>query len=168
MTEKQILKATADVVLNKVIEIQVDIIKPTFFQKIKKQTEVKFKVRRASLSTLVFFSDNMLDLESETEKGQIKGISEQIKSICVDAKTAVKLIAILLLNTDEEPDSSIQTFLLKNLDTLDFYGLLMRLIEHSRLENFLNSIILLKGMSLLKTEEMIAFENNVSMTRLED
>ncbi|WP_231464672.1 hypothetical protein [Pedobacter sp. Leaf132] len=167
MDEIQNLKRTGDVILNKTIDVEFDIVKPTLIEKIRNKKVRVFKVRRACLDTLLLFSNLTLDIitESSTEK---KTLAEHLKAISCDVKLTVTLIAILLLNTNELPVKKLEKWLLRNLDNEDFYKTLVILVDHSRIENFLNSIILLKGMSLLKTEEMIAFENIVSGMLSED
>ena len=167
MDEKEVLKKTADVVLNKFLDIEFDIVKPTKEEFENNQTVKVFKVRRSCLDTLIFFSSLILDFKTDTATKEHGSFSDHLKAICDDGALAVRLIAILLLNTSELPDNKLEKWLLSNLDTDDYYKTLLILVAHSHLENFMNSIILTKGMSLLKTEEMIAFENTVSGTLLE-
>lgn len=162
MNEIEILKQKASIINDKCINVEIDIVKPSFEEKLLNRKTRTFLVRRACLATLIFFSDLALSLKTEYGDTGEKTIADQIKAICSDAKVAVRMIAILLLDIDQEPDAEITRFLLKNLDTDEFDRVLTILLDHSRVENFMSSIILIKGMSLLKTKEMIAFDNQIS------
>ncbi|WP_316851158.1 hypothetical protein [Pedobacter agri] len=159
MNEKDILKKVANVVTNREIEIEIEIVKPSLIDRIKKRKVKVFKVRRACLSTLLFLSNIILELKTNPDDSKTDKASGVLKAIGDDAKLTVKIIGALLLNSDKSPGYFLEKFLLDNLDTLEQRYILYKLIDHSRLENFLSSIILMKGMSLLKTEEMIASEN---------
>jgi len=168
MNEIDLLKRTAHVVNDKYIDIEIDIIKPTILERVFHKTKRVYTVRRACLATLISFSELALSLKTAYGGPEDQSISEQLKAICTDALIAVKMIAMLLLDTDEEPSNKDVRFLLKNLDNDDYHKTLMILVDHSRIENFMNSIILVKGMSLLKTKEMIAFDNKISGESLEE
>lgn len=162
MNEIELLKRKAAIINDKCIDVEIDIVKPSFSEKLTRTKIRTFSVRRACLATLIFFSELALSLKTEYGETGEKSIADQIRAICTDAKVAVKMIAILLLDLDQEPNEEITRFLLKNLDTDEFDRILTILLDHSRVENFMNSIILIKGMSLLKTKEMIAFDNQIS------
>lgn len=162
MNEIELLKRKAAIINDKCISVEVDIKKPTWLDKINKRKTRAFSVPRACLATLIYFSELALSLKTEYGESSDKTIAEQLKAISSDAKLAVKMIAILLLDIDHEPDEDITRFLLKNMDTEEYDAVLTILLDHSRVENFMNSIILIKGMSLLKTKEMIAFDNQIS------
>lgn len=159
MNEKDILEKVASVVTNREIDIEIEIVKPSIIDRIKKRKVRVFKVRRACLSTLLFLSELILQLKTEPDDSDNDNTSSAIKAIGNDGRIAARIISILLLNTDKNPGYLFEKWLLDNLDTMEQRYLLFKLIDHSRLENFLSTIILMKGMSLLKTEEMIASEN---------
>jgi len=162
MEEKQILKDISRAINDKHFDVEIDIVKPSFIQRLRKEKVKLFSVRRACLSTLLTFGEIVLDFKTNYYKDATFTASQMVEAVCTDARVAVKAIAILLLNTENKKNSSLERFLLKNLDSDDCRHILLRLIEHSKMENFISSIILVKGMSLLKTEEMIAFENKIS------
>lgn len=155
MNNTDILKKTDSVINNKWITISVDIRKQNWLDKLLEKSAVKeFRVIRASLGTLINFSSKTLDLTAQ-DKVDFASI---IKSICANGKLLAECIAILIEDTQYEPTEDFVDFLLTNIDAEDSKAILATLIEHSKVEDFMSSTILITGMSLLKTEELIAFE----------
>lgn len=155
MADKILLKRTAEVLNDAPLFIEIDVKNYTFWHKLFKQPKTKiFEVKRATLGTLINFSNALVDIEQPTEQTQtIQGI---IGLICNNGAQAVKAIAILLENTHTNPTLSIQDFISENFTPEDYKTVLTFLIEHNKIEDFMISIIFLKGMSLMKTEEIIA------------
>lgn len=144
--------------LDRQTRIEIDINKRTFLDKLFKRPPIKvFYVNRACLSTLIYFSELTLSISDPEETFQ-KGLPAMIASLANDGPLALKVIAILLLDTDQEPSRSLVKFLGRNLDVFDTKILLTQLLSHSHVEDFMSTTILIRKMSLLKTEELIAFE----------
>ncbi|WP_131535456.1 hypothetical protein [Pedobacter nototheniae] len=161
MNEKDILRQVANVATNREIDIEIDIVKPSILDRLRKRKSKVFKVRRSCLSTLLYLSELILELKTEIDTSEKNNVAKILKAFGDDAALTVKIIGVLILNTNQLPPYCLTKFLLKNLDAVEQKYLLYKLIDHNRLEDFLSSIILMKGMSLLKTEEMIASENEV-------
>lgn len=158
------LKNKADLLLDRKTTIEIDIRKRTFIDRLLKRPTTKvFHVNRACLSTLIYFSKLTLDI-SKPEETFDKGLPELIQTLLNDMPLAIRIMALLIEDTDKEPSRRLVKFLGKNLDTLDQKALMIVLLGHSRIDAFMTTTILIRKMSLLKTEELIAFEKKQEKT----
>jgi hypothetical protein len=162
--EKDLLKRKARLLTNKQSRLEIDITKPTFFERLFKRPTIKvFFVNRACLSTLAFFSELTLDLTPPDETYE-KGMPAMIASLMTDIPLTIRIIGVLIEDTDQEPSESIKKFIGKNLNIQETKSLLTELLLLSRIEDFMSTTILMRKMSLLKTEELIAFEKEHDKT----
>jgi hypothetical protein len=156
--EINVLKRTADVVTDRMAQIEIPVKKLSWFDKLLKRPEVRvFEVRRACFGAMINFSGRVLAIHNV---GNPKTISlhDLIKAIGADGDTMIACLAILIEDTSREPRAATVNFLRDNIDNVDARAILAFLMSHSRYEDFLSSIILVKGMSLMEPEEMIAPE----------
>lgn len=155
MDDKIILRRTADVLNHASLFLEIDIKKYTFWHKLfKKPKKETLEIKRATLGTLINFSSVVVGIKKPIEQEQT--IDAIVEQICYNGAKAVKAIAILLENTHKNPTLSIKKFIRKNFEPEDYKEVLLFLIKHNKIEDFMISIIFLKGMSLMKTEEIIA------------
>lgn len=162
MDNTNTLKLTSDVITDRFTEIEIDVTHPSFFDKILKRPAVRvFLVRRACLGALICFSKKVQTL---TTHDQNVSMATLVNSLPKDGRILAELIAILIADSENGPRKSLVRFLRRNLDVADAQQVLTHLLDHARIENFLHSIVFIKGMSLLKTNEMIASEANASVT----
>ncbi len=168
MNEVDILKRTADVVTDRMIQVEVPIAKRSLIDKILKRPDTRvFDIRRACLGCLINFSGQVLAISGVENLAEMN-VAKIISAVASDGNTMVRCLAILIENTENEPSLELVRFIRRNLDLPDMKAVLVHLLNHSRFEDFMSSIILVKGMSLLKPEEMIAPEKIVSGAPLEE
>jgi hypothetical protein len=156
--DKHILQHKVAALTEQPLTIDIDIRKRTLIDwLLRRPVKKEFEVRPTRLSTLIYFSDLTSRLTDPGET-QGKGLPALVASISNDGRLMFRILALLIEDTDKEPSKRLQKLLADNITITDAKILLMQLIEFSSITDFMSTTILIRKMSLLKTKELIAFE----------
>ena len=146
-------KRISQVINEEPFVFEVDIKKRTWLQKlvkIKKTCQV-FTVYPPTLGTMIKVSAEIEKIQGVKEMFEQKDFASLLRYFSVNGEAVVNILALYIGNKIR-----LKSFIKDNITTTECSNLLMKLIEFSKLQDFLITIILTKGMSLTKTEEIIA------------
>lgn len=147
--EKALLHKTAEAVLEKGVTIEVDILHPTWWQRLRKQTKRKFIIKPAMLATLVNISNEFLGVEVDlTDRNNILQIVQQLA--VKESYRLAKVIAYAITNSREEPEKELIDFVYYNFEVAELQKIVAIVLDKINYSSFLNSIILIKGTNILE------------------
>jgi len=147
----------SDIVNGKTLTIELDIINPTWWQKLRRQTKMVYKVRQPSLGVLEqigALSDRIKRVEQTSEV-----LPMMFSRLQNDARTQIEILACLF-ESKAYPSQSVKDIISENIRPNEALSLISNLFEFANLSDFINSTILMKGMGLTKSEEIIAPQEN--------
>lgn len=143
----------ADIVNGRTLTVEVDVINPTWWQKLRKKTKLVYEVRQPSLGVLE---------QIGALSGRIKSVEQTAEVLPMifgrlqnDAKAQIEILACLF-ESKAYPSQSVKNIISKNILPNEALSLISNLFEFANLSDFINSTILMKGMGLTKSEEIIA------------
>ena len=104
--------------------------------------------------TLLRISKEVNDIKFNSEE-KLEGvnlIAKAFESALSDTQCLINVLALAITNSEKRPGEKLKKFLLENLTTAQMMKILMMVVNQLNVNDFLNSIILVKGMSLVKGE----------------
>lgn len=155
MSQNDILNKAADTLLEKPIEIVLNVNNQGIFHKMHILPKSrKFHIKPITLGNLVRISQSLLEVEFNTQAEDIW--TESLKAVQQHAKKMVMVTAYAIHGKRSEPPTRLISFLEDNLNARELNQVLMVVISQMNITDFMTSIISIKGMSLLKKGSMIA------------
>lgn len=143
--EKTAFSQTADALLENTITIYVDILKPTWWQRLRNQTRRSFQIQPSSLATLVKISKELLSIDIP----EVSNMMELTQKLMVaHSVTMAKIIAYAIVNSRDEPPESLIDFLRYNLTAKEMSTVAKYVFEQMDITSFTTSIVSIKGLSL--------------------
>lgn len=148
MDETQVLSQVADTILSKPITFEIDILHPSYLQKIRKKTKRSFKIMPSTLGTMIKISKEFLSVEV----GEITNenfFSTNYKLITEHARRMARVVSFAVVNNKDDPPDSLISFFENNLTSKELSNLVNIIINQMDVVNFLKSIISAKGVNIL-------------------
>jgi len=133
--------------------LEVDVKKRTWLQKLlklKRSVRV-FTVYPPTLGVMIKVSAEIEKIQGSEEMLKYKDFASILRYLAVNGEAIINILSLYLGG-----GLGLKAFLKNNITSTESAALLARLVEFSKLEDFLASIILTKGMSLTNTEGIIA------------
>lgn len=147
--EKAQLSKTAEAVTDQATTIEVDILHPTLWQRIRKQKKKTFKLQPATLGTLVKISKELLSIEvDEADKGNWMVLSQKLMH--AHSNRLAKVIAIAIVNSKEDPPKSLIDFIEYNMTAKEMATVAAHVLDKMDIRSFVSSIISIKGVNILE------------------
>ncbi|MEO6610747.1 MAG: hypothetical protein ABIT05_01400 [Chitinophagaceae bacterium] len=153
---KQTLEQVADTVLENTVTFEIIILPQTpvhrWLQKVGWIPAKKnFVIKPIVLGSLLKISDLLLSIDLEQlQKG--KGYLEtSYHLVSRHTDTMVRVIAIAIQNTRQEPSGSLMSLLRNNLSSKELMTLLSLVLKQMDLQNFIASIISIRGLNVLES-----------------
>lgn len=147
--DKTLLKKTADAVLEKGVTLEVDILHPTWLQRLRKQTKRTFIIKPASLATLVNISNEFLGVEVDlTDRNNILKIVQQLA--VKESYRLAKVIAYAITNSRQDPSKELIDFVYYNFEVAELQKVVALVVDKIHYSSFLNSIVSIKGTNVLE------------------
>lgn len=158
------LKKESATLNEKKLSVEIDVLRRSWIDRILRRPAVRtFIVKQPPIGVLEEIGALVCDVAKYDEMDNqnfMPMVFERLKS---DTATMVNVMACLL-ECKAYPSNQIKFFIRNNVLPGDVVSLISRLFEFADIPSFLNTIILMKGMSLKKTEEIIASENEDKKT----
>jgi len=154
--EKDLGKEIHRVILNEPVKVR--------FTDKKGKVVRTFKIGLLSLSEAVQISRIAYGTQVKKEVG----VAEMHELISLQSDKLIEVITIMLKSRSRLPKWYIKRIINKYSNPNDLEGLISLVYDSMAVKSFLNSIILLSGMSLIKQEEIIASREQLKKTRLKE
>jgi hypothetical protein len=166
MDEKIIQEKVVSALLQEPVRIWVTIEHQNILHKLRILPRRKaYLVKPAVLATMVRISREILKLTDlsgvENEKIAAKLIENAESN--VDALT--NILSLAIHNRREYPSKRLKDFLMKNLTVTQMLQVIVMVVTQIDVQSFTTTITLIKGVSLLKTRELIAFGEQSEASR---
>ena len=148
---KQIHRDTAEVILQEGIDFYVTYNNPGWLRRkgiLKKERH--FIIKPIVAGTLIRISKIMTDMDFAETIKRDDFISTGIELMAKDAEILIQIIALAITNSEQKPSVSLLKFLRINLTMDEILQIISFVLKQMNVSDFMNSIILIKGMSLLK------------------
>ena len=132
--------------LNKITTVEVEIDKPTIWQKIKKQTKKSYKIKPLVMSDLLAISSVLTEIpafDNQLEK-KLESSSDIFDFIADHGEKLVKIVSILLNEN--------QNFIRNNLTPENLKSLFIKIVELADITSFFYCMSLTKQKMNLKTD----------------
>jgi hypothetical protein len=147
--EKTLLNKTAEAVLEKATTIEVDILHPSLWQRLKREKKKTFVIKPASLATLTNISQQFLDVEVDlSDRTNILKLVQQLA--IKESYRLAKIIAYAIHNSRDEPSKELIDFVYYNFEVAELQKVVAIVMEKINYGSFLNSIVSIKGMNVLE------------------
>jgi hypothetical protein len=147
--ERTALSNTADAITEKATTIEVDILHPTWLQKLRKQTRKTFELKPATLGTLVKISKEMLSIEvEEADKGNFMLLAQKL--MAAHSSRLARIIALAIANSKEDPPQSLIDFIQYNMSAEKMAIVAAHVLQKMDITSFVSSIISIKGTNILE------------------
>jgi hypothetical protein len=163
----QTLAQVADAVLEKPVTFEIILIPQTpvhrwLQRKGWRPSKKSFTIKPVVLGSLLRISDLLLSIDLEIlQKG--KGfLDKSYHLVSHHTDTLVRIIAIAIQNTRQEPSSALISLLKTNLSTKELMTLLSLVLKQMDLQNFIASIISIRGLNVLESEARKSESSEVS------
>ncbi|RPE05556.1 hypothetical protein EGT74_24545 [Chitinophaga lutea] len=157
--EKEILAGTADTILEKPVLLIVDRLNPKWWEKIAiklgwLKAKRKFEIRPATLGSVMKISRLMLEIEPV--KDGTSPIAANYQLLSQHGERLAEVIGQAITNTEAGPSKSLVRFIRENMTGSEILTVTIVVMKQLNVSNFLSTITLMRGVSLLKPEESIA------------
>jgi len=147
--EKTQLSNTAAAVTDEATIIQIDILHPTWWQRLLRKRKRAFKLSPATLGTLVKISRELLSIEiEEADKSNIMLLTQKL--MLAHSSRMAKVVAIAIVNSKADPPQSLIEFLEYNLNAEELATVAMHVVNKMDINSFVRSIISIKGVNILE------------------
>lgn len=148
MDEKEVLSQSADTILNRPITFDVDILHPSYLQKVRKKTKRTFEIKPATLGTMIKISKELLEVDlAGFNKENL--LEANYVLITGHAHRMARVVSFAVVNNKADPPDSLISFFENNLTSKDLSNLVSIIINQMDVINFMKSIISAKGVNLL-------------------
>jgi hypothetical protein len=154
-----IAEKTTSAILQEPIQFRITVNEPNLLHKLRilpKQKKVVLKP--IVLGTLLRISKVVNDIRfNEEEKlDGVNIIAKTLEYALSDTDCLVEIIALAIINSEKKPSESFRKFIRENLSAKQMLDVLTMVVSQLNVTDFMNSIILVKGMSLINARELIA------------
>lgn len=157
---KDILSSTTDTLLEKPVVLEIDRLTLTWWERIAirfRLIKAKriFVLKPATLGTMIRISKLVLKIDGNTyrDKTLLEGSYSAFEQHGHDL---AQIVALALNNRKEEPSNKLIDFILNNLTGKELLSVCKLVLQQLDVASFMSTIISVRGMSLLNTEEIIA------------
>jgi hypothetical protein len=155
-----IAEKTVKAIMQEPIEVRVTINRLNLLHRIGiLKKERKFILRPLYLGTLLRISKVVFDIKDIQEEGELKDINLVAKALemaLMNTDKLIDVIALAITNNKILPDKKLKKFLMENLDAQQAFQLVTMISAQINVLSFINSIILIKRVSLINQGEIIA------------
>jgi hypothetical protein len=154
--EKEILKKAAETIVSKPIKIKIDIVNPTFKEKILlKLKRIKpfreFEVRPLTYGKLMQITEILTSMDVEQFIGG--DLQQACYSLLKDFKNNHAEILAIALTPGRKPCGKIKDYIIDNTTPQEGLKLCSIVLKQMDLSSFISSIVLMNGLKLLGTSQ---------------
>ena len=158
MNHKEGIDNTVDAILEQPIKITIHVDNPTWKHKLrfvpKSQT---FILKPLVCGSILRISKIIESMELEREGFNDKVLMEVgVDQVVRNMDKMIEVVAIAMMNSETRPSKSLMRYLMENTKPSEIFNIVRIIIKQMDVMGFMTSIILIKGMSLFKAEEIIA------------
>jgi len=146
---KEVLKKASDAILETGIDFTITVANPNILHKLKiLPTEKKFIVKPLFYGTTIKMSKIIIQIDKleQVDNHIVEGIEYMAKY----ADMMVDVVAIALTNSKRNPSRALKNFIKNNLTAIEVFKLLNIVAVQMRTIEYLQSIILIKGMNQME------------------
>lgn len=154
-----VLNEVADTILEKPVRVTVQILHPRWWERIWMKfgwltAERSFDIKPATLGNLIRISELMLSVDGVSGN---ESALDMVYQLYRDGGDKVaQVVAIGISNSKHDPPEKLIRFVKENFTAEDLTNVAMVIIRQMDVSNFIRTITLARGVSLLKTEGTIA------------
>jgi len=162
--EKQILQQVSDATLQKPVTITVDIQPVNRYHALLQKWGIlpktkSFQLKPAVLGTLIKISGVLVSIDfvipdGKDEHGNL--LKANYDAIIKHGKSMATVVALAIENCNKEASPRLVKFIIRNFTTQEMFGVLSLVINKMDLQNFMSSIISIKGMNVLETKKNVS------------
>jgi PDZ domain-containing secreted protein len=119
----------------------------------------KFIIKPIVLGTLLRISKEVYAITDPGDTSELKDINLVAKTLEIalsDTEHLINVLAFVITNSKKMPSQRLKNFLRENLDTNESFKLITVMVGQLNVMSFINSITLIKRVSLLNKGEIIA------------
>jgi len=147
--EKPDINHISDALVEKGVDFEISVSHPNILHRMKiLKTVRKFTIKPLHYGTIIRISGIIHNID-EVEKLN-NYVTEGIESIHKNANKIVEVIAFAITDTKSEPSIFLKNFIKWNLTPIELQTLLNIIIKQMRIIEFLQSIILVKGLNQME------------------
>jgi hypothetical protein len=162
MQEKQVLSAVADTILDKAVRVDVEILNPRWWERIGIKfgwLSVKrtFHIKPATLGNMIRLSRILLGIEVDAYRSSQTALDANYQVYDKHGNALAKVIATAIANSKKGPSKRLINFVQENLTAKELVTISSIVVKQLDVVSFMTTIISIRGVSLLKPKETIAF-----------
>lgn len=156
-TPEKVLANAADTLTGKAVKFEMDLKPKTRLaawlqQKKLSPAKAVYQISPATYGTLIRISKLLLDVE--VKQTDSKGVADMAYRLAAEhGETMIRILAIAIQNTREEPSEKLVARLLDNVTPEEAVKLFGIVIGQMDLKNFISTIILTRGFNVLEKTE---------------
>ena len=157
------LQKVAETVLAEPVRVTVDI-KPKNHWHRKAQAwgwmpkKKEFPITPICLATLLRISKILLTIDIRLHQDQHKLLNEIYQAIDRHAEKMAMIVALAIRNSDGPVDANLVAFILRNFTAKEIMTVLSVVVKQMDVSSFLSSIISIRGLNVLDTQEIASAE----------
>jgi len=161
ITEEQkteILKKTSDAIIEKGIDFDITVANPNILHRLKiLKTKRQFIIKPLFMGTVISMCKILITIDNIDKEKEY--ISQGIESIAEHADKMIEIIAIAITNSEKRPSRILKKFIKCNLTNIEIFELLSIVTTQMRIMEFLQCIVLVKGLNQMEKLTKIKAEN---------
>ena len=154
--ERKVEKAAIDAVLQEGIDFYVTIEHPNVIRRLLRKTERHFVIKPLYLGTLLRISRIMVDMKLPEQVGRGDWMDQGVKLMAGQTEQLLDIVSLAIHNREGNPDKRIKKLLRENVTPVELLALVSYVINQMNVQDFMKSIISIKGMSLINDGGQIA------------
>ncbi len=149
LNEKEVLQNASDAIIEEGIPFEIIVANQNILHKLNiLKTSRNFIIKPLHFGTIIRMSKILIGID-EVEKLD-NYIAEGIESISKHANKLVEVIALAIIDSKNKPTLLLKRFILKNLSAIEINQILNIVVKQMRIMEFLQSIVLIKGLSQME------------------
>jgi hypothetical protein len=154
--ERKVEKAAIDAVLQEGIDFYITIDRPGLLRRLLRRTSHYFIIRPLFLGTLLRISRIMADMKLPEQIKRADWMDSGIDLMANETEHLLDIVSLAIHNREGTPDKKIKKLLRNNVTPVELLALVSYVINQMNVQDFMKSIISVKGMSLINDGGQIA------------
>jgi hypothetical protein len=168
MDKSETLQHVSDATLQKPTEFEVDVLPQNFVQKALQKWGILpkkrvFSIQPIVLGSLMKISPILLSIDTSIFGDKKQFLEANYELMGKYGHQLALVLAIAIHNRESDPPDSLVNFIKWNFSPVELFNMVLRVRNHMEVQNFMNTIIWIRGLNVLESNEKKSVKQQVSL-----